>query len=75
MGVLLFFVLAAMGTKPQGRGSVKAKNEDVALIGNSWSAPLSFRIFDTESRRYFHLKIKINSDLFCFFLAYSYLCR
>ena len=31
-------------------------------------------IFEIEFRRYFHSKLKINRDLFCSLLAYSYLC-
>ena len=31
-------------------------------------------IFEMEFRRYFHSKLKINRDLFCSLLAYSYLC-
>ncbi len=31
-------------------------------------------IFEIVFRRYFHSKLKINRDLFCSLLAYSYLC-
>ena len=31
--------------------------------------------FEALPRRYFRSKIKINADLFCIFLTYSYLCR
>ena len=32
-------------------------------------------IFEMEFRRYFHSKLKINRDLFCSLLVYSYLCN
>ena len=66
------------GMRQRSRGKDTKSLGIKTLLGEKTTEKLQISekvfIFEIVFRRYFHSKLKINRDLFCSLLAYSYLC-